>query len=451
MNEDDLRDHLINEFSTHVWALKESRSYYDGTARPASIGVTTPPQMKVLMASVGYPRLYVDTLAERLEVEGFRLGDSEGDTTLWDWWSANNLDIESTLGHTDALVDGRAYVTVAAPSRVTPGVSADVPVIRVEPATALHAVIDPLSREVTEAVRVLVEDDQSAESATVYDPWSTVGWRRERGQPWRRVYTVNHNLGVVPVIPLANRTRLSDLYGESEITPELRSVTDAAARVTMNMQSTAEMMAVPQRLLFGVSPDEIGVESDGKGHFDAYLARILAFADPDAKAMTFPAAELRNFTEVLRELAKQAAAYTGLPPQYLHAGSGENPASAEAIRAAESRLVKNAMRKAKVFGGAWEQVMRTAWRVMHPEEELPQGFYRMECVWRDPGTPTFAAKADAVTKLYAAGLVPKERARADLGYTIAEREEMVQWDAEADPFAGMARDLIYEQPAAISG
>lgn len=56
----------------------------------------------------------------------------------------------------------------------------------------------------------------------------------------------------------------------------------------------------------------------------------------------------------------------------------------------------------------------------------------MESIWTDPSTPTYAAKADAATKLYAGGLgvIPKERARIDMGYTIAEREEMQTWDQE---------------------
>jgi hypothetical protein len=53
-------------------------------------------------------------------------------------------------------------------------------------------------------------------------------------------------------------------------------------------------------------------------------------------------------------------------------------------------------------------------------------------MWRDPSTPTYASKADAVTKLFAAGqgVIPKERARIDLGYTTAEREEMKKWDED---------------------
>jgi hypothetical protein len=256
---------------------------------------------------------------------------------------------------------------------------------------------------------------------------------------------------VVPVIPMANRTRLSDRYGTSEISPELRSVTDAAARILMNMQATAELMAIPQRLIFGVKPEELGVDPDtGKQLYDAYMARILAFEDPEVKATQFTAAELRNFVDALDALDRKAAAYTGLPPQYL-SFSSDNPASAEAIKSSESRLVKKVERKNLLFGGAWEQAMRVAWRCVKGENP-PQEMYRLESIWRDPSTPTYASKAAAVAQLYAngAGVIPRERARIDLGYTITEREEMRAWDQEENPLgqlAGMYAPPAEPQPA----
>jgi len=159
--------------------------------------------------------------------------------------------------------------------------------------------------------------------------------------------------------------------------------------------------------------------------------------------MQFNAAELRNFVEVLRELAKQAAAITGLPPQYLSSAT-DNPASAEAIRASESRLVKTVETKARVFGSAWEQAMRVAWQVMNPGEKIPEEYYRLETVWRDPATPTYASKADAAVKLYAngAGIIPLRQARLDMGYTLAQIDQMEGWDESADPFRAMSPSLV---------
>jgi hypothetical protein len=75
--------------------------------------------------------------------------------------------------------------------------------------------------------------------------------------------------------------------------------------------------------------------------------------------------------------------------------------------------------------------MRLAWRMMKGGD-VPPDMMRMETIWRDPSTPTYAAKADAATKLYGngAGVIPRERARIDMGYSIKEREEMRRWDEE---------------------
>ena len=58
--------------------------------------------------------------------------------------------------------------------------------------------------------------------------------------------------------------------------------------------------------------------------------------------------------------------------------------------------------------------------------------FRLETMWRDPSTPTMAAKADAVTKMYAsgAGIIPLEQARIDMGYTSEQRKKMQEWDAQ---------------------
>jgi hypothetical protein len=428
------RDEMISAFEDASKDLKSNTSYYEAERRPEAIGVTVPVQMQSLLAHVGYPRLYVDSVAERQAVEGFRLGDAdEADEELWEWWQANNLDIEAPLGYTDAYVHGKSYITLSKPDpNIDIGWDPNVPLIRVEPPTRMHAEIDPRIGRPSKAIRVVYDKEgNEIQATTLYTTMETLGWFKNSDGDWVEWFNVPHGLGVVPVVPLPNRTRLSDLYGTSEITPELRSMTDAAARILMLMQATAELMGVPQRLIFGVKPEEIGVDPDtGQTLFDAYLARILGFEDAEGKIAQFSAAELANFTNALDQIAKQVAAYTGLPPQYLSTAA-DNPASAEAIRAAESRLIKKIERKNLIFGGAWEEAMRIAYRMMKGGD-VPPDMLRMETIWRDPSTPTYAAKADAAVKLYGngQGVIPRERARVDMGYSVKEREEMRRWDEE---------------------
>jgi hypothetical protein len=443
------RDDLLDKFEAAQSDLKDAKAYYDAERRPDAIGIAVPPNMRDLLAHVGYPRLYIDSIAERQELEGFRLGGAdEADEELWDWWQANNLDVEAPLGHTDALIYGASYITVSMPD---PSIDLysdpTVPIIMVEPPTSLFAEVDPRTKLVSQAIRAVYNEDQSEiVAATYYGLEQNVQWVKQDGD-WAPISTVNHGLELVPVIPLRNRTKASDLYGSSEITPELRSITDAAARILMDMQATAEIMAIPQRLLFGVRPDQIGIDPDtGQKLFDAYVARILAFEDHEAKAQQFTAAELRNFTEALDALDRKAAAYTGLPPQYLSYNS-QNPASAEAIKSSEARLVKKTERKNLIFGGAWEQAMRVAYKAAHGGD-IPPDYLRMETIWRDPSTPTYAAKADAASKLFANGMgvIPKERARIDMGYSIAERLEMRKWDEQESAALQLAGMLNPQTP-----
>jgi hypothetical protein len=437
---DQCRDDMLTVFMARAGFLKENTDYYHAKHRPEAIGVSVPPEMQQLLAAVGYPRLYVDSISERLSLEGFRLGNADAaDDELWDWWQANDLDVLAPLGFSESLVHGRSYITIAAPDQDNSKfVAPNVPIIHAESPTSLYASIDPRTRQVTQAIRGVwgsafepYHGHTMITAATLYLPNRTISWSKLSGE-WTVLQDVQHNLGIVPVVPVPARTLLSDLHGTSAITPELRSITDAAARILMDMQAAAELMAVPQRILFGVNSSQIGVDpATGKAEYDAYHARMMAFEDPEGKGFQFSAAELRNFVDALDQLDKKAAAYTGLPPQYLSYSSA-NPASAEAIKASEMRLVKTCERYSQIFGGAWEQAMRIAYMVMNGGDAPEPDYFRMEAVWSDPSTPTYAAKADAASKLYAngAGVIPKERARIDMGYTIAEREEMQKWDEE---------------------
>ena len=233
---------------------------------------------------------------------------------------------------------------------------------------------------------------------------------------------------MVPVVPMIHSNSVADLRGTSVISEEIRSITDAMSRLLMNMQMTSELMATPQRIIFGSSVDELG--GPDKNGLELYTSSYIAVEDPTGKAVQLPAAELRNYTEALTHLLKMAAAYTGLPPQYL-SFSDDNPASAEAIKASESRLVRHCEAVAAQFGAAWEQAMRVALVVMG--QQLTVDHFRMETVWRDPSTPTFQAKADAVQKVYANGMgpIPLEQARIDMGYSPEQRRQMQEWDRQS--------------------
>ena len=422
-------DDAIQEFEGSQSAFTESAEYFEAQARDLAVGIATPPELRKLLSQVGIPRMYITAISDRLSIEGFQIGDSaETDEDLWAWFKANSLDTQAVLAHIEALVYGRAYITISAPEETNdnPLVIPDVPRIMVESPLALYAEVDPVTRNVQWAVRVVKNDDGDTVGATLYLMDRTEIYIDQEGELILQE-SIAHGLGVVPVVPIIHRSGLSDHTGASAITPEIRNITDALSRAMMNAQTAAELMATPQRIIFGSSVDEItGGDTTG---IELYTSSYLAVEDPGGKAMQLPAAELANYTTLMSFYLKLAAMYTGLPPQYL-AFTDSNPASADAIQHSENRLVRTCEVIAGEFGDAWERAMRVALIVMG--QQLTIDHFRMETMFRNPATPTYAATADAVTKAYASGngVIPLEQARIDLGYSSEQRKKMREWDAE---------------------
>ena len=59
----------------------------------------------------------------------------------------------------------------------------------------------------------------------------------------------------------------------------------------------------------------------------------------------------------------------------------------------------------------------------------------METIWRDPGTPTYQAKAQSVTGLVNSGIIPVEAAWEDLGYSIERQNRLRAMMSRSDPAA----------------
>jgi hypothetical protein len=110
-------------------------------------------------------------------------------------------------------------------------------------------------------------------------------------------------------------------------------------------------------------------------------------------------------------------------------------------------MIKKVERKARLFGQSWEEAMRLGMLVI--DGTIPQDAYKLETVWRDPSTPTFAAKADGTVKLHQQGIVPTEQARIDLGYSDVQRKEMAKMD-KSDPVSQL-NQLLFQQDTAQQG
>ncbi|WP_062077699.1 phage portal protein [Demequina globuliformis] len=395
--------------------------YYDGMQRFDQLGLAIPPEVQNFRVIVNWPRVVADAIADRLDVKGFRLpGNDTGDADLWRTWQANDMDEQDIIARLDYQVYGRSFHCVGANEREGE------PLITVESPRQVITDRDPRTRKVTAALRLYkgTPDSQSDDRATLYLPNVTY-WLSLDGGIWEIVSKNDHNLGRVPVVP-SFRGRRSTIpagrtYQGVSAMADVIPVTDAAARNITNVQVAQETHAVPARWVAGVSKNDFADEN-GKPLpvWESYFGVINAATNSDTKFGQYASSDMRNFDTMQTLYARQASAVTGLPPNYFGLSS-DDAASADAIRSREARLVKRAERDQVVLGNAREEAMRIAMQIKtgkrDPELEA------MECLWYDAGTPTYASRADAVVKMWAAsdqsgrGLLPTEMAYEELGWS----------------------------------
>lgn len=447
----------------HPYAsLRELNDLFEGTARLNYMhpDILREVEGRIRCVALGWPSLAVEPLEERLDGLGFRypedgkkpdpdaapedLASISGDDNLQRVWQDNDLDEESQMGHLDALVMKRSYVTVGVNEE-----DADTPLVTVESPLEMFALIDPRTRGVRAAIRRWTDDydfltQQQNRYATLYLPNSTT-WFDQGPNGWRVTYRDVHMVGSPLVSALTNRGRLANRYGKSELTEPLLSLSDAANKIATDMMVGAEFHMMPLRALFGVGPEDFEDENGNRqSKLQVLMGRLLTVpttegGDP-VTAHEFSASSLTNFHDTLNQLARHSSGLIGVDPSVLGMVTGDNPASAEALKARELRLIKKAERRQRAFGGGWERAMRLVRRLQ--DGDWDPAAKRLEMIWRDAATPTRAQAADAAVKLVAGDIIPKQQAREDLGYTPAQQRRMEALDkanADQDPLAELVR------------
>ncbi|HUR05405.1 MAG TPA: phage portal protein [Nonomuraea sp.] len=436
------------------WELKLRDAYFNGEQLVRDLGISIPPQLRGLHTVIGWPRVGVESLEERLDLEAFRWADGSDSSELTEIADSNDLFDESSLAHLDALVYGREYLAVGSgdcDSDCPPLISAESPL-------DMTLMWDARLRMGTAALRecaadTYIESGPEERMLVLYLPDQTVMCLPSESGGWEVVDRDIHKLGVVPVIRMANRQRTADRVGKSEITPEVMSITDAACRRLMGMEVAAEFFGAPQRYILGASESAFqDAEGNALDAWQTYIGRMLGLErDENGDIPTvgqFPAHDPSGMTKIIDLYARIMSSQFGLPPHML-GYTTDNPASADAIRSTEAKLVKRSERRIRRFGAAWQDAMRLALWVR--DGEPPDKTRRIETVWRNPATPTVAAQVDATVKLVQAGVLPAD---SDVtlemaGFTEGQRQRIA---ADRRRSAGRAQSgALMDRLAALDG
>ncbi|MEU2484093.1 phage portal protein [Streptomyces sp. NPDC049952] len=371
-----------------------------------------------------YVGLVVDATAERIQVDGVRIGGEEvGDEEAWRIWQANNLDADADLITTEAVKCSRSFMLVAPnPSDVS------TPIVTGEDMTQAIVAYVPGGRRSRAAGLKAWEDDWTGElMATVYLPdgiykftapkprRGVVGdpkWRaREvKGEDW----PAPNPLGVVPLIEIPNRP---DLLGNamSEI-EDVLDIQDRINKTLIDRMMAQEFAAFRQRWMTGyeVPTDESGQPIEP---FKAAVDRLWVIEDENVQIGEFQATDISPYLRAVEADVKDMAARTRTPSQYL-LGAMVN-ISGDALKAAESGLVSKVRQRQRPFGEAIEEVVRLYLKAAGDDRDLSA----IEVIWHNPEFRTEGELVDALLKMSTLG-VPHEALWERWG---ASQTEIAQW------------------------
>lgn len=411
-------------------------AYYDGSHRLLFATDRFKRQFGEMLKHLNdnWCELVADAVDERMTVQGFRFGPEENaDKDAWLIWQRNQMDAQSQMLHIESLVCAEACTLTWYDDD-----DANLARITVERADqAIVATSPGDSRRRLAGLKRWVDEDRKLVFATLFMPDAVYKWQaawtdggtydpdqtrwveREGSEPFES----SNPLGVVPIVPFANRPRIGR-SPRSELTNVIPKQ-DAANKLLADLMVAAEFGAFRQRWVTGI---EIPVDPDNNNQpiepFKSAVDRLLVSASKDTRFGEFEQTDLAVYVGAIEMLVQHIASQTRTPPHYFYL-SGQFP-SGESIKSAETGLVAKTRRKMQVYGEAHEETLRLALRI---EGKSTAQEVLAETIWADPESRSESEHIDALVKQQTLG-VPDEALWAEAGYTPAQIERFKKMRAE---------------------
>lgn len=398
---------------------REIKRYYEMKSEMKNLGISIPPQCEHVNSVVGWCSKAIAAHANRSRFDGFVSGTGGKVGDLDRMVKANRLRSLYSQAVKSALTYGVAAITVMR----EPG--GDGAKVRVFSANQFAALWDKDQDRIACGVTLCDVDRNGTPSKyVVHMPdavltltrgslrrvdrprvqgwynWECLEEPNETGRPMMEVIVHDPD----PDRPL----------GHSMITPELMGIVDKAMRDVLRMEVGAEFFTAPQRYILGASEDLFS-ESMGEGEsapaspkakWQAYLGAFLALTRDEngevPQVGQFAAGDAGNFTKVFENDAQRFSGATNVPLAQLGVLSNTYTSS-DALNATDNPLIL----EVEVMNERNREAMENVAMLMQsvaagvPIAQLTEEQRAVQAVFRNPGTTTMAANADAWTKIAA--------------------------------------------------
>ena len=397
---------LVDALKRHEGKNRLKDRYYEGkvTLGEVNLGIALPEGMSGLEIGCAWGAKTVDVLAGRSMFDGFVDTNGIENTDLADIVRDNNLIAEYPKACRDELKIGCAFATLSGDEEI----GCKIRFHSAQTASALWngekgridcglAIIDTVKDETQKTFVPSLLNMYTDDAIWVIKRVASEWFAEEKP----------HKMGRPLMEPIIYNPTSSKPFGQSRIKEPVRRLIQGYVRTIANATIGLEFSTAPQKYLLGVTDEQFDAVVNQK--FRQYVGNILASTtNPETgEKPTFGQLQQGSISphvEMLRILATQFSAATGLTVTDTGVINDANPTSSDAILAQSQTLVVMAEQLNASNGDALRTIGMMAIAIKNniTLEELSESQRNIMAHFKNPAMPSVAVTADAAIKIASA-------------------------------------------------
>ena len=398
---------LLSIYNAHAMKNLEKDKYYEGkiSLNSVNLGIALPDGLSRLEIGCAWGAKCVDVLAARSMFDGFVGSDGEDIEVLDGLVASNRLIAEYMKATRDELKYGCTFATLSA----DPAIGCK---IRFHSPMTAAARWDGNLGRIAYGMAIIdtAPDNVSAEIWTpsvinLYTDYEVIVLRRD-GSRWSAEH-FQQSMGRPLMVALIWNATSAKPFGRSRIKEPVRRLIQGYVRTIANATIGLEFATAPQKYLLGVTDDQYDVLINQK--FKQYVGSIIASTvNPETgEKPSFGQLQQGNIAphvEMIRILATQFSAATGLSVTDTGVVNDANPTSSDAILAQSQTLVAMAEQLNTGNGDSLRMIAQMAIAISTGRtlSDLTAEEKAVIAHFRNPAMPSVAVTADAAIKIASA-------------------------------------------------
>lgn len=389
-------------YDYHCASNEKKQRYYEGDIRlgEVNLGIALPEGLSRLEIGCAWGAKTVDVLASRSMFDGFVTDNGTKSEDMERIVERNHLITEYNKAVKEELKYGCSFAVVS-------GEPDNARIRFYSPQCAAAAWNDKEGRI---KYGFAFEDARRDESDTAWSPehvnfyTDTDIWQLDReGGIWKAKRTP-HQFGEPLMIALIWDATHDKPFGQSRLKKPIRRLINGYIRTIANATIGLEFATSPQKYLLGVTDEQYDMLIEQR--FKQYVGSILysTYNPETGEKPTFgqlSQGSIEPHVQMLRMLATQFSAATGLTVTDTGVVNDANPTSSEAILAQSQTLILLAEQLNRVNGDALYRISKMALAIELDTvpDELPEDEQGIMAHFKNPAMPSIASTTDAALKI----------------------------------------------------